>query len=54
MPLAQHDQSEAINTLDKVEGVLIEYPLHFLEQEWFPPSSMGMAKENLAPVITFI
>ena len=41
--------------LEKISGVLVDYPLDFLKDEWFPPSTLPVtAPESLAPPKTFV
>ena len=53
IPLATSDKDECKNTLNKVKGQLISYPVGFLKKEWLHPETQGLVKENIAPAITF-
>ena len=46
---------QAIEIVNSLEGVLVDYPLEFLKNEWMHPSRMDVfSKEAMAPVATFI
>lgn len=45
--LVDTEPEAAMEKLDEIKGVLMDYPLKFLKEEWFHPSTFGMAKEAL-------
>ena len=44
---------EAIEKLQSIEGVLIDYPLEFLKDEWYHPDTFGGKEALAAPLGTF-
>ena len=47
-PLIKSDPKSAFEKLDEISGVLIDYPLRFLEEEWFHPNTLELGAESLA------
>lgn len=43
----------ALETLESIEGVLIDYPLNFLKDEWYHPETFGGKEALAAPLGTF-
>ena len=53
-PLMKHDKKQAKVELAKIKGVLVSYPVRFLEDEWIHPLTLPpLAKEKMAPAKTF-
>ena len=55
IPLIDHDVYQAREVLDKIKGVLVNYPTQFLEDENFSQKNLPITtKEYLAPWNMFI
>lgn len=53
-PLMEHNKMEARVELAKIKGVLVSYPVRFLEDEWIHPLTLpALAKEKMAPAKAF-
>ena len=46
--LIKSDPPTGLTELEGVNGVLVDYPLEFLKEEWFHPSTLGLSKERFA------